>query len=380
MGALMSLSKSGTSYCLSASEYALLVFALLVVVGLIGENKLPWWHHRLKIFEILVTIGCAGELLADGGVFVFSRHLETLSDLEVGNAISASGKAIERAAKSELRAAELEAIIQPRYLTDEQEQQIIDGLKSLAGRDLLIGSHWLDAESARFARQIKTALNAAGIGAKPGSPEDLIGKWPRVAPGLFNAREFHGPDIHVGIEVWGKDRQFVARTLKNITHLDVTMPEGPSPFDFEADSLLSVFVGLKPLPQVRALEKSVAIIAQQRSGAVGTIYDVPVVNGVATPNLALGSTQRILLTSDTIVATPTNSPSASNASLTWTLNLDQDKIGKHSVTMAPSYNVGYPLSDSSCLPNTRATTVFTTDHSGRSSPTGLPIMNIPLPY
>jgi hypothetical protein len=97
MGALTSLSKEATSFCLAASELALLFFALLVAVGLIGEYKLHWWNHRLWLFELLVAIGCAGELLADGGVFAFSRRLENLSNIEVGKAVTDARKAIEQA-------------------------------------------------------------------------------------------------------------------------------------------------------------------------------------------------------------------------------------------------------------------------------------------
>jgi hypothetical protein len=85
MGYFLSLSKSATSTALDLSEWALLVFGLVLVVGIFGEyKKLP---KRLLLwpataFEVMVMIGVAGELMGDGGVFLFSRHLQTISDGE----------------------------------------------------------------------------------------------------------------------------------------------------------------------------------------------------------------------------------------------------------------------------------------------------------
>jgi hypothetical protein len=63
----------------------LLVSGVLLVIGLIGEYKLPFWHPRLEFFELLVLIGCAGELLADGGVFVFSERLQKIEHTQISD-------------------------------------------------------------------------------------------------------------------------------------------------------------------------------------------------------------------------------------------------------------------------------------------------------
>ncbi len=83
MSALLSLSRSATSSALDASEIALLIFGIVLVVGLIGEvAKSERWKKRLRIFELMVIIGVAGELVADGGIFVFSSHLEAITEAE----------------------------------------------------------------------------------------------------------------------------------------------------------------------------------------------------------------------------------------------------------------------------------------------------------
>src|SRR4051794_33411321 len=77
----LSPSRSATSSALDISEVALLIFGILLVLGLIGEYS-PRWKLRLKLFETLVIIGVAGELIADGGIFVSSKHLQAISDFE----------------------------------------------------------------------------------------------------------------------------------------------------------------------------------------------------------------------------------------------------------------------------------------------------------
>ena len=87
MGAL-SLSKSATLFVFDISEWMLLVFGILLVMGLIGERKTDKrstichkrWYRR---FELFVIIGVVGELLGDGGIFFSSRKLQAISDLEV---------------------------------------------------------------------------------------------------------------------------------------------------------------------------------------------------------------------------------------------------------------------------------------------------------
>jgi hypothetical protein len=135
MGALGSLSKSSTVAALNWSEWLLLGFGLLLVIGLIGERKTDEkqtdrqkrWYKR---YELMVIIGVAGELIADGGVFAFSGHLQTIGDIQIARinrqtslfsreaadanehaakADAHAGEANKRAAELELEAAKLRA-------------------------------------------------------------------------------------------------------------------------------------------------------------------------------------------------------------------------------------------------------------------------------
>lgn len=188
MGYLISLSKTGTSDWLEISEYALLAFALVVVVGLIGEHKLPFWHARIKFFEVLVVIGCGGEVLADGGIFMFSRQLQVISEQEVRDAGQRAVDAQNEAWFARKDAAnarkdgeqlklgaeklrnenlilqtdllKLRKESEPRRLTGEQREKLTKLLTGDPGA-IVIVSTLLDRESSDFADDFNMAFKNA---------------------------------------------------------------------------------------------------------------------------------------------------------------------------------------------------------------------------
>jgi hypothetical protein len=224
MGTLLSLSKSVTVFWLGVSEWSLLVFGCILAWGLIGEYRIdhnpppglkrPSLKRKRakKLFESLVIIGVMGELFADGGIFIFSNHLQTISDGEVAQlnkqseefrkeaeqfnkiagesneraAIAAkeAAQANERAAKfdadrvmvekeaEEIRSTnfvlqakvlELEAKIQPRTITPEQRIQLTNLLSSCPKGKVFVMASVLDAEATDFAKQIEDVLKNAGF-------------------------------------------------------------------------------------------------------------------------------------------------------------------------------------------------------------------------
>jgi hypothetical protein len=91
---ILSFSKSATLSGLDLSEFALLVFGIVLVIGLVGEYaKSDRWRKHVKKFEMMVILGVAGELIADGGVFLFSGHLQTIADAELAAVITQVGAA-----------------------------------------------------------------------------------------------------------------------------------------------------------------------------------------------------------------------------------------------------------------------------------------------
>ena len=160
---LLSLSKSATTTGLEASEWVLLIAGIVLLVGIIGEYELPSWHHRLKLFELLVLIGVLFELLADGGVFFFSRRLQILegADIEAldrtvsgardkantareeaAAALADLKEARELAAKAEKGTATLTTRFSDRVLSDKQAEEISTALKPFNGQEFGIATYW----------------------------------------------------------------------------------------------------------------------------------------------------------------------------------------------------------------------------------------------
>jgi len=186
MGILLSLSKSTTLFWLDASEWALLAFGALLVVGLIVEYYAEHGSRWMKVGELLVIIGVAGELLGDGGIFLFSRHLQTISEQEIaevtkqageanqkaGESNERAGKANERASSSEKEAARLrkeaesehlarvkiEQRLADRTLTRQQVVAIADKLKPFSGQEFETISYPENHEASSISRSIIGAI------------------------------------------------------------------------------------------------------------------------------------------------------------------------------------------------------------------------------
>jgi len=196
-----SLSKHATTLALDSSEVALLLFGLLLVVGLVGEySESDRWKKYVKVFEMLVILGVAGELIADAGVFAFSARLQSISDIEVARlnvaAESANAtakqfesqiadanskaeiarknsesfrldiaKANERAAQADARAAqanlELTKLKTPRTLNAEQQKRAAGKLRLFAGTQFDIAL-LTDPETQDLLPKIEDLLTSAG--------------------------------------------------------------------------------------------------------------------------------------------------------------------------------------------------------------------------
>jgi hypothetical protein len=219
MGTVLSLSKSATSFWLEASEITLLIFGIVLVIGLVGEfAKSDTWKRRLRLFELMVIVGVAGELIADGGIFLFSRQLQTISEAEFAGlnkqaadaykeaesarkeadsferdiaqanerAAAANeraakaeqhlGEANERAANAEKQAAksneiaererlarlQLEARLAPRSLSPAQRDDLTNRLKPFSGTGLDIFIYGDTSEMLSIGLTLASVATAAG--------------------------------------------------------------------------------------------------------------------------------------------------------------------------------------------------------------------------
>lgn len=212
---------------------------------------LSWIETGQIVAAFVVAIGVAGEFVGSFIARPIARRVEAKRELEMATLRT-------QAAAAELRAAELEAIIQPRYLTKEQERAITTLMRDFAGSGMIIASHWIDAEAARLATQIKAALNDAGIGVDSShlsaATVDKIGAYPEITTGMFDGGGgFSGPNVHTGIEIWGANQVAVrklARALIAEGKLSaVVTPESENPFkELYGKMDLIIFIGSKPVP------------------------------------------------------------------------------------------------------------------------------------
>lgn len=176
MFSLFSLSKSATSVWLGISEGLLLAFGALLVIGLVGEySKSDRWKRFVRTFELMVIIGVAGELLADGGIFLLSGRLKTLADIDVAqlnkdaaDARSAQeaveielSKQRERTATAESALLKLKESLKDRTISADQREKVIKILKG--GPSGTVEIVWLSSEPDSYApaMEIEGIIKAA---------------------------------------------------------------------------------------------------------------------------------------------------------------------------------------------------------------------------
>ncbi|MGD1212443.1 MAG: hypothetical protein ABR973_13935 [Candidatus Acidiferrales bacterium] len=80
-----------------AFAIGLFLTTLMVVVGLAGEySKGDWWKRKLHIFEMLVVLGVAGEMITESGAFWYSLRLQAIEESAiVGAQKMANDSAVE---------------------------------------------------------------------------------------------------------------------------------------------------------------------------------------------------------------------------------------------------------------------------------------------
>jgi hypothetical protein len=199
MGYFLSLSKSATSNWLKASEWMLLGFGLVLVVGIVGEIKAWMWGRWKKRFEYMVLIGVMGELLADGGIFLFSSRLQAISDREVADLN-------KEAVEARLQLAKLRGRMADRRLNKEQQAAI-------------------SRELAEFHRRVQLELYNAD-GEIDELAKDIGGAIPVAINRCTTTAGFSGIQIVLTKDAMEADTTYanaIGRTFKNV-QLEVVGP------------------------------------------------------------------------------------------------------------------------------------------------------------
>jgi hypothetical protein len=372
-----SLSKSASETALNGSEFLLLACGLVLAVGAAGEyledhGRLPdWmkWSRKPKlVFVWMVAISLLGEFIGDAGVLMFSGHLQSISDSESAALNKEAALARKDASEAQKTTALLQSVVMPLDLNEKQQSDIGFAFQSYSGQSVTVGANSSDIEGRILAPLVTEALRRGGINAMPAPPIGLT----------FDATA-------AGLTVRGADRKFVEAIREILDRIGELNVAAPSPETGEKPATVitvGVYPFKKPGTQVSATVLSnlgaIASSTQQKGSLTGAIYEIPVINGIATPDLSRGPFQRALLRADTTIAAPKKLPTAINGAIAWTLYLDQDKIGGHSALMN-AYTIGYAISSSASPPKTRSTAQFITDHAGHTVPSAIPIIDGPGP-
>jgi hypothetical protein len=82
-----------------AFAIGLAITTLMVVIGLIGEySHDERWKRHLKVFEMLVLLGVAGEMVMESGAFWYSLRLTSIEESAIASAQQKANEAAAQAA------------------------------------------------------------------------------------------------------------------------------------------------------------------------------------------------------------------------------------------------------------------------------------------
>jgi hypothetical protein len=227
---LSSLSKSATEIGLDASEIVLLISGFILLLGAVGEyaadhSKLPKSLAWPKlVFILMVAVSLLGEWLGDAGVYLFSAHLQSISDSEN---------------------LKLVAALQPRRLTPSQLKLLSTSFSPYAGKVIAIQSYASDVEAAVLAMQIKDSLVNAHVIVR-----DMIAAVNSASLPIFfgvhvdsNSRD--GTTAKAITDILGRDGKLSVIEDKLLFGQGTMMYVGPEP---AADVI--ILVGIKALSDV----------------------------------------------------------------------------------------------------------------------------------
>jgi len=187
-----SLSESDTKFWGDVSNVLLIVSAVLVATGLIGEwpESHSWKRRSLyKAAKYAVVIGVAGELLADAGVFKAGDRLQEID----GTAIVAANKRAADAQEALLKYREPRSRELARH-----KQAVIDALSHFPNTRFDTGLDHQSGEEADFLRALSATLKTAGW---QHIPWDIGGTWPWLLLNVQTDFPLSAPIAAINVEI-----------------------------------------------------------------------------------------------------------------------------------------------------------------------------------
>jgi hypothetical protein len=180
---LSTLLEPDANWWLWVSELTLVVFAVILTIGLVGEwPDAESWKKRwlYKAAKAAVVLGVVGELIGDAGIFETSARLTVLQHAAIGqasidaaNANERAGNAIREAANANEKAAglekdaaqlriELAKLKLPRHMAPLDAAHIAAGKEYLTGKKYDLSAS-PDFEPMAVAEEIRGVLGSIGM-------------------------------------------------------------------------------------------------------------------------------------------------------------------------------------------------------------------------
>ena len=207
-------SEATTKFWLEIFELSILLSAVILVAGLFGEfpESRKWKESRWYVWaKRAVIIGVAGELLADGGLFLASNHLQVMEDAAIGktNRIAVNAVLLGNQLLQLNTNATLEIGLQNKAIQGADRQIEALGKKEKAVRDDLIALG--NAETALEQDQRATVAALASV--KKEAEDWLDAVTPRRIDGaISNLTHMQAPPIFIVAER-GSDTEVLADDL-----------------------------------------------------------------------------------------------------------------------------------------------------------------------
>ena len=231
------MTKEAVESLISGLELWALIFGAVVVIGVGGESVFGvriWWNNR-KLHKL--------EQTENDDLRLKVRQADERSskaEAEAEGFRLQIADANERAANAELAEKELEVSIQPRDLTIAQQRAIGDACRTFSGSSVVLRSYGLDLEGARLGKLIVAALRFGGL--------NVIDDTASLLP-------LGGGNFSTGVHVSGPpEYKGLADTIRSALSTTGKLKVSAEPV-LVADKVM-VFVGLKPLPEVKPLARN----------------------------------------------------------------------------------------------------------------------------
>lgn len=204
-----------------ACDVALILTTLVVVLGLIGEYmKGSWWKSKFPLFELMVVLGVAGEMFAEGGAFWYSSRARAADDITIARMATA--------------AAPRDVLVSPGFALFAER---------LASPSVLVRSYATDAEGARLAEEVVAQLRNTGFAVADSSLSDLP----------------QPPSVVFGVYVSGKNERLVSEIVDWLNESNLQAIARAAPISTVRlgggeqftmrEAEVTVFIGSKPMEQ-----------------------------------------------------------------------------------------------------------------------------------